>query len=79
MAQAAFSGRHSGRTIAQRGKANAVYRAKLKAREMFDNRRSGKWTREEVIERLNKLPEPEREMVRQALNELNANYVRVER
>jgi hypothetical protein len=67
-------GRRSGRTIAERGAENFLYRAKLKAADWFRRECAGKLTREQVRQRLADLPEKERDLVRAELNRLNTEW-----
>ena len=74
MSKATF-GSQPGKTIAQRGAENFIYRAKLKAKDWFNKECQGKLTREEIRERLQGLDtEKERELVRAELNRLNREW-----
>lgn len=64
----------NGRTFGDRARQVAVHRAKLRAKDWFEKRLRDEWSREQVVTELEKLPEREREIVRQELNRLVKEY-----
>jgi hypothetical protein len=66
--------RSSATMVEQKARQAQLYRANLRAKELFNKRKSGQLTREQVVEALYKLPESLRDQVRTELNRLIAEY-----
>lgn len=60
--------------VEQKARQAQLYRANLRAKELFNKRKSGQFTREQVVEALEKLPDSMREQVRKELNRLIKEY-----